>query len=104
MHPIKREFRYERPIDGEYKHYRTYVTAPASKLAEQSASMWTIACFPSEFVDWMNENLVDDCFYNTTENPWDYHNGPEPAGHERFLMHFFFRNDKDAALFKLFWA
>ena len=98
--PIKREFRYRGQWDDEFRGMRHGVIVPASTIAHKNMSMWTMDCFISGFVEWMNENLVDDCFYSTTE---DTHFGASPPNSERFHFYFYFRNEQDAILFKLRW-
>jgi hypothetical protein len=70
---------------------------PAIKIARDGVSMWTLECFVDGFVQWMDNNLKDDCFYSTSE---DYR---KAIADGRFSFWFYFKSERDATLFKLFW-
>ena len=98
---LKSKFRYENRYDSEFKRFRYRVTVGASTLAIPDRSMWTMDCFIPGFLEWMAENLTDDCYYSTEEETYG---GPPPwSNRERFYMHFYFLAENDAILFKLRW-
>lgn len=93
------KFRCQYDHDQEFRRTRTLVELPYRCLKVTGAN-WDIASFPEEFVEWMENNLVEDCYFSTCETRYSHRS---PYAIESVHYNFYFRNPDDALFFKLRW-
>ena len=93
------KFRSQYDHDQEFRTTRTLVQLPYHSL-KIIGSKWDVSSFPSEFIEWMEEHLVEDCYFSTCET---LYSTKAPHNVESVHYNFFFKSVDDALLFKLRW-
>jgi hypothetical protein len=77
--------------------YFTRVEVPATLVIKDGygGSLWDVYCFKPELCEWIAHNVNGILFYDARE----YIRNPE-----RYVMMFYFEQEREAILFKTFWA
>lgn len=97
-----RGLRHKQIDEYEAPQWRHYVLLHETKVVREGyrGSHWDVACINPEIVLWLKQNVRRETVYSHAE----IFGGESDRLGSHFWFYFYFKSERDAVLFKLFWG